>query len=97
MSRSVAHDVAARHDLIEMWQFGLERWDVEQADRYLDELRDALDTLAAMPQIGRRRGELIAGYWSLPFGSHVVFYTFTDTELRLRRVLHGSRDPQRHL
>ena len=37
------------------------------------------------------------GYWSKRLEHHVVFYTFTDAELRIRRVLHEVLDVGRHL
>ena len=33
------------------------------------------------------------GYWSLRVQHHVLFYTFTRQEVRLRRVLHEAMDP----
>ena len=37
------------------------------------------------------------GYWSKRLEHHIVFYTFTDAEVRIRRVLHEVMDVGRHL
>ncbi|PID81133.1 hypothetical protein CSB20_03875 [bacterium DOLZORAL124_64_63] len=42
------------------------------------------------PTTGKQRNTLRKNYWSVNIGRHVVFYTFTDTEIRIQRVLHGS-------
>ena len=49
------------------------------------------------PPAGSRRDELREGYRSRRLEHHVVFYTFTDAELRIRRVLHEVMDVGRHL
>ena len=38
-----------------------------------------------------------AGYYSIQVGRHLVFYTFTDTIVSVRRVLHDQMDVGRHL
>jgi toxin ParE1/3/4 len=42
--------------------------------------------------MGRPRDELGAGVRSVVVGRYVVFYRFTDTELVVLRIIHGSRD-----
>lgn len=45
----------------------------------------------------QRRDEVRPGYWSVLIRRHVAFYTFTDDEVLVQRVLHGSMDPNLHL
>ena len=54
-------------------------------------------TLVDKPEAGKQRDELRQGYWSMRIEHHVVFYTFTDSEVRIRRVLHEVMDVKRHL
>jgi toxin ParE1/3/4 len=95
--RSFTHDVAAENDLIGIWVYTCEEWGFEQAERYLDALELGTKKIAKEPETGKQRDELRKGYWSRRIGRHVVFYTITDSEVRIRRVLHGAMDVKRRL
>ena len=97
MKRRLVVSRRAEADLIEIWLYSFENWGEAQADRYLDALGDGLRECAAEPECGRRRDEVRPGYWSLLVRRHVAFYTFTADEVLIRRVLHGSMDPDRHV
>ena len=62
------------------------------ADRFTAELADQLRLLAGQPRMGRPRDDLKAGVRSAEVGRYVVFYRFTDDELVVLRIIHGSRD-----
>ncbi len=96
-TRTLVKDHAAEADLIDIWLYTFERWSEAQADRYLSLLEDGIKALVHEPQTGRQRDALRKGYWSKRIEHHVVFYTFTDAELRVRRVLHEVMDPELHL
>jgi toxin ParE1/3/4 len=87
----------AEADLREIWLYSYQNWGEAQADRYLDELDAGLRTCGAAPDRGRRRDEVRPGYWSLLIRRHVAFYTVTDDEVLVQRVLHGSMEPDLHL
>ena len=97
MHRRLVKDRAAEGDLIGIWIYSFETWSVAQADRYLDALERGIGALAIDPTEGKQRDELRAGYWSKQVEHHIVFYTFTDEEVRIRRVLHEVMDVGRHL
>ena len=97
MRRQLAHDEAARADLIGIWIYSVEQWSEAQADRYLGALERGIGQIADNPEGGKLRDELRKGYWSKRVEHHVVFYTVTNTEVRVRRVLHESMDVGRHL
>jgi len=65
--------------------------------KYLGALEHGIGELADNPESGTRRDNLMKDYWSKRIKHHVVFYTFTDVEVRIRRVLHGRMDVGRHL
>ena len=97
MPRELVKDQAAEADLIGIWVYSFETWGEAQADRYLDALGQGIHNLAEAPRNGYSRNELREGYWSKKLEHHIVFYTFTDVELRIRRVLHEVMDVGRHL
>jgi toxin ParE1/3/4 len=84
-------------DLEGIWLYTLREWSAEQADSYLRKIDAALGRLAEDPEVGRSVKTILAGYWSLHVGRHVVFYTFTDEAVSVRRVLHDQMDMKRHL
>jgi toxin ParE1/3/4 len=84
-------------DLEGIWLYTLEKWSAEQADRYLGNLDDALARLAEEPRAGRPAESIRAGYWTLHVGRHLIFYTFTDETVSVRRVLHDQMDLLRNL
>jgi len=79
-------------DLREIWLYSFKTWGEAQADRYLDELDSGLQECAAEPERGTCREDVRIGYWSRLIRRHVAFYTFTDDEVLVQRVLHDSMD-----
>jgi len=63
----------------------------------LEALRQGVGKLLKDPESGVRRDSLREGYRSKLLEHHVVFYTFTDEEVRIRRVLHKVMDMGRHV
>lgn len=96
MRRLVVSD-RAEADLREIWLYSFKTWGAAQADRYLDELDAGLQECGAEPERGKQSDEVRPGYWSLLIRRHVAFYTFTDDEVLVQRVLHGSMDPSLHM
>ena len=80
----------AEQDLFEIWRFGYERWNEDQADRYLDHLESGLTRLLAHPLLGRSRDDVREGYRSIRIGEHVAFYRVRENDIHIVRVLHGS-------
>ncbi len=97
MARNLVKDHSAETDLIGIWVYSFEQWSEAQADRYLFAIENGMQKLVSDPEAGKLRDRLRKGYWSKRIEHHVVFYTFTDNELRIRRVLHEVRDPDLHL
>ena len=53
--------------------------------------------IAADPESGVVRDELRVGVRSRRIAHHVVFYIYTEDEVRIRRVLHEAMDFGAHL
>lgn len=49
---------SAKSDLIEIWNYTAETWGEQQAEKYLQDIEDTLNELAANPGLGRRRAEI---------------------------------------
>ena len=87
---------AARRDLSGIWDFTAEHWDAEQAERYITEIRAAVERIAADPDRGRPCDGIRAGYRRYAIGSHLVFYVASEVGVDVIRILHQRMDPTRH-
>lgn len=97
MRRTILHSVLAEGDLIDIWMYSFEQWDATQADKYLEELNEGIQSLADNPQLGTRRDYVREGYRVLFVNRHAIYYTATRSAIRIVRVLHEEMDPARHL
>jgi toxin ParE1/3/4 len=88
---------AAQRDLSRIWDFTEERWDVRQAETYVNEIRAAIERIAGDPDRGRACDEIRDGYRQYGIGSHLVFYVESEHGVDVIRILHQRMDPTRHL
>ena len=97
MKRTLLVSKRAETDLLEIWIWTNEQFGEAQADRYLDALETGMRRCGSEPQSGQDRGTIRAGYRSWRAGMHAIFYTCTDSEVVIQRVLHSSMDFESHL
>lgn len=89
---------AAQADLEDIWDYTVQRWDVEQAEEYLRGLQHAIERAAANPRVGRSCDEIRPGYRKLAAGSHTLYYRLSpDRIVDVVRILHQRMDVDRHL
>lgn len=84
----------ARLDLVEIGEYTLDRWGIEQAIRYLDSLEKCFERVAANPEIGRKCDRLRKGYRRMEHEKHVVFYRRDDSGVLIVRILHRRMLPE---
>jgi toxin ParE1/3/4 len=87
----------AQGDLNEIWTYTVRRWGTDQAEFYIRQIGQNIETVAAQPMIGRACPEVRAGYYKYPSGSHVLFYRMIDGGIDIVRILHERMDFGRHL
>lgn len=78
----------ARLDLIEVGDYTLDQWGIDQANRYLDSLEKCFDLIAANPEIGRKCDKLRKGYRRIEHERHVIFYRGDKEGVLIVRILH---------
>ncbi|PRZ42715.1 toxin ParE1/3/4 [Antricoccus suffuscus] len=88
---------AARHDLSGIWDYTAEHWDQAQAEKYVLEIKAAIERIAADPERGRSCDEIRRSYRRYGIGSHLVFYRESTDTVDVIRILHQRMDPTRHL
>ena len=88
----VLRTTRARTDLLEIWHYIKDHSGENRADSVLRFLDQKCATLAASPNIGRRRNELQPNLRSFAAGRYLILYRPVDGGIELVRVLHGARD-----
>lgn len=87
----------AQSDILDIRRFTLSQWGVAQAQRYLAELRRAMQLLAETPSLGKARPDVGPLVSSFPYASHVIYYIVHKQQLVVFAVLHKRMVPTRHL
>ena len=82
----------ADKDLEDIFDYTLDEFGFDQAEKYLLEIEGIFQNLIINPQIGKKRDEIKQGLYSFPKDNHIIFYRILDNHIRIVRVLHGSRD-----
>lgn len=88
---------AARDDLSNIYQFGLQHWGVTQASNYLEIIKALLWRLTEQPKMGIDREDLLPSIRSFAVETHIVFYRLRFDRVEIVRILHGRQDPKRHI
>lgn len=79
-------------DLENIWSYTLETWSLQQADKYYNDIIDAMNLLCEEPSIGKSADHLRNGYKSFKINAHVIFYITSNSELDIIRILHSQMD-----
>ena len=87
----------ADEDLDNIWFYGLTTWNVDQADRYYQQLISMIVHLSENPLHGKSEAMIVDRLRSYPCGSHRIYYTPEDEYITIIRVLHQSMDTERHI
>ena len=94
--RSVRLAPLAEHDLEEIWTYTVRTWSMDQADRYLAGIIEALDALASGDRTGRDAADVRPGYLKYAVGRHLLFYKLAAAHLDVVRILHQRMDFETH-
>ena len=97
MKRTLVVTKQAEIDLSEIWLWTYTTFGQTQADRYLDQLDHEIQQCGEHAEAGKDRSSLRPNYRSLRVGKHVIFCTFTASQVVVQRVLHASMDFEVHL
>lgn len=85
----------ARLDLIEIAEYTVDRWGLNQAERYLNGLDETFRRLVESPRMGRLCDQIRPGYRRVEHGKHVVIYRADADGVFICRILHQGMLPER--
>jgi antitoxin ParD1/3/4/toxin ParE1/3/4 len=83
---------AAELDLDQIWEY-IAHDSIDAADRWMERLFDAFQSLAQTPGIGHKREDLTAFpvlFW--PVGAYLVLYRVQGDRIEIVAVTQGARD-----
>lgn len=83
---------AARGDLDSIWDYTADRWSVDQADRYIRELVDAVNQLCNGAAKGHRIDQVRQDYLQFPVASHLIVFCQSAATIDVIRILHRRMD-----
>lgn len=87
----------AEIDLAEMYEFGIYKFGLSQAQKYFYSMHEAFEILADNIDLGRDASEFIAGLKRFSYKAHTIFYLHTATGIFILRVLSQRMDYERNL
>ncbi len=82
--------------MIDIADYTLDTWGVEQTLRYLDGLEACFNRIAETPKIGRRCDRIRPGYRRVEHVRHVIIYRADSSGIFISRILHQAMLPGEH-
>ncbi len=89
----------AGRDIENIWLYTIEKWSIEQADRYFNLIMDEIEYLAKNPKSGKDYSTVRKGYFRSQVKSHFIFYKINrkNEEIEIIRILHQRMDIETRL
>ncbi len=88
----------AVEDLGDIWEYTVEKWSEEQADKYHALLIDTCRLIGENPSLGKNYFGTNAALFGLKTNRHIIFYRkYFDKPIEITRILHESMDFQNRL
>lgn len=83
----------AVEDLTGIWEYTIEKWSEQQADRYYNLLLDSFQDIANNPDLGKNYEGITNDLFGLKTSRHIIFYRKRiNLSIEITRILHGQMD-----
>lgn len=88
----------AINDLTDIWEYTVETWSENQANRYYDSIKQACLDISQKPDKGRQYFEISENLSGYQINKHIIFYHLVNpNELEVIRILHEKMDLKNQL
>ena len=84
-------------DLEDIWLYTVEKWSVEQADRYYNLIFDEINYICKNSTAGKSMEHVRKGYRTSKVKSHLIFYRVINDTIEVIRILHERMDIENRL
>jgi toxin ParE1/3/4 len=84
-------------DLEAIWFYTVEKWSVEQADRYYNLIFEELNYICKNSTAGKSMEHVRKGYLFSKVKSHLIFYKISNDTIEVIRILHERMDIENRL
>ena len=83
----------AINDLSDIWNYTVDVWSENQADKYYQSLKFACQEISRDPTIGKTYGEVDKNLKGYRINKHLIFYhSVSANEVEIIRILHERMD-----
>ena len=80
-------------DLTNIWDYTIDKWSENQADKYYFILLDNFDEIANNPDLGKNYPGVNENLMGFKTGRHIIFYYKIDDDgIEILRILHEQMD-----
>lgn len=84
---------SAVNDLTDIWDYTVENWSVNQAEKYYNLLIESCKEIAKMPKSGKDYNEIYPELKGVNTSKHIIFYRIMDDySIEVARILHERMD-----
>ncbi|WP_299154223.1 type II toxin-antitoxin system RelE/ParE family toxin [uncultured Christiangramia sp.] len=87
----------AAMDIAEIYEYGIFKFGLNQAQSYLNGLEENLGVLVTRPELSRKADYISQNLYRFKYQSHIVFFTLAENDAFVVRILEQHRDFSRHL
>ena len=84
-------------DLDDIWYYTVEKWSVDQANRYYDLIFEEIGYSCKKPHSGKSMDDIRKGYRVSKVKSHLIFYKVVNDIVEIIRILHQRMDIENRL
>ncbi|MFD2697767.1 type II toxin-antitoxin system RelE/ParE family toxin [Mesonia sediminis] len=85
-------------DLNGIWEYTVENWSENQADKYYDMLLDICQDIADNPELGKNYNEIKSDLFGLKANRHIIFYQKSEVKpIEIMRILHERMDLKKRI
>jgi toxin ParE1/3/4 len=88
----------AVEDLSKIWDYTVEVWSEQQADKYYDGLITNCQEIAENPDLGKNYDGISKQLLGMKANRHIIFYrTMNKNYVEITRILHESMDLKKRI
>ena len=84
-------------DIEEIWVYTLEKWSVDQANRYYNLIFDEISFICKNINAGKSMEHVRKGYRASKVKFHLIFYRILNNTVEIIRILHERMDIENRL